>query len=462
MTVRNGDIDEFNVDFYASENPLDSSVKRMDAFFKAFEQNVGEFRPDKVVRYGKKAQPYSRGAAMRLLRPKLTKSEIGLRGFHLSLYKSDGDELSCSLWFGTKASPSRFHFYLTAKPFSYFQEPERCEERSHRMVSLLKTLAEHYPPTYAIAHSNTDLLFCLYEEASYQKRWSLPSSPTQVEEVFWLNILGKQLVDSIGRERVLSTPAERVEELRGGSVLLLTRPTVTDFDSDEARIAQARALVHLNPALKLDAVLATLRERSARLAPIERDWDPDVADVLALIVDSDGLTARRRNTVKFNQFRPPPVSEWFPLVAMPRTDVADVEAELKRYRDNLLSIVAKHFRKYVPDVAALRPESLPMLDYETWRHDHPSFPDYKKNVIDVFITPSLGAYLGELLVQRLGGRWVPRQSLVESYVILGERAWLPFLRAQHALETQQSTLDYSLTQFFNAAKRHLRSLQPSA
>jgi len=66
-----------------------------------------------------------------------------------------------------------------------------------------------------------------------------------------------------------------------------------------------------------------------------------------------------------------------------------------------------------------------------------------------------------VLVDTLGGRWVPRQNLDEAYVALGDRAWLPFLRARHFLQTQQSVLDYSLTKLYREAERHVRSLPSS-
>lgn len=67
--------------------------------------------------------------------------------------------------------------------------------------------------------------------------------------------------------------------------------------------------------------------------------------------------------------------------------------------------------------------------------------------------PAAGAYLGEILVTHLGGRWVPRRDLAESQVVVGSKAWLPFLRARHRLHDRQSILDHSLTQFYRVAAR---------
>ncbi|AKQ68232.1 hypothetical protein A176_005144 [Myxococcus hansupus] len=59
-----------------------------------------------------------------------------------------------------------------------------------------------------------------------------------------------------------------------------------------------------------------------------------------------------------------------------------------------------------------------------------------------------------MLVRRLGGTWVPRQKVEESQVRVGNRIWLPCLRARRYMQPRQSLLDYSLTQFFKEAERY--------
>ncbi|WNG36092.1 hypothetical protein F0U61_22285 [Archangium violaceum] len=52
------------------------------------------------------------------------------------------------------------------------------------------------------------------------------------------------------------------------------------------------------------------------------------------------------------------------------------------------------------------------------------------------------------------GQWIPRQKLEEAQVLVGNRVWLPFLRAQSYMTSRQALLDYSLTQLYRAAERH--------
>ncbi|QSQ18594.1 hypothetical protein [Myxococcus landrumensis] len=46
------------------------------------------------------------------------------------------------------------------------------------------------------------------------------------------------------------------------------------------------------------------------------------------------------------------------------------------------------------------------------------------------------------------------EKMEESQVRIGERAWLPFLRARRYMHSRQSLLEYSLTQYFKEAERY--------
>jgi hypothetical protein len=266
----------------------------------------------------------------------------------------------------------------------------------------------------------------------------------------WLNVYGPQLVEALGRERVLSTPAFLVEELPHGAVLLLTRPTPVDFASEQARLAQARALVHLRPDLKLEDVLSTLHRRSLAFTPIPIQFDPDVADILLQEVDFQGLFLRRQLVEQYNTYHPPAVSEWLPAAHQPWPDVPDVQAALDLYEGTYAEQLLALLHTEVPSVMDRSPESLPLIDWNSW---HGAWgarftPEQRARLI-----PALGAYLGMLLVYPLGGKWMPRRNLDEAAVVVGDRAWLPFLRARHYLQGRDAPLDYSLTQLFREARR---------
>jgi hypothetical protein len=285
-----------------------------------------------------------------------------------------------------------------------------------------------------------------------QKRYEEPKPIP--EDAYWLNVFGPRLVEQLGHERMRALPAAHKEELPGGAVLWLTRPTPADFDSEEARQAQARALVHLHPELKLEDTLAALRERSLLFAPLPLQFDEDVADVLSWEVEARGLEQRRKLVERFNAYHPPPVSEWLPAAQAPTPDVADVRQAIDtyegQYAEQLIALLAKD----VPTVLDGTVDALPRVDYHLWHKGWGRrLPDEEKEIFGA----SLGAWLGMFLVHTLGGRWVPRRALDEAAVVVGDRAWLPFLRARHSLQGREAPLDFSCTQLFRLAQRLARA-----
>jgi hypothetical protein len=274
----------------------------------------------------------------------------------------------------------------------------------------------------------------------------------KIYELSWLNIFGPKLVETVGHERMLSTPAHRVEELPNGAVLLVTWPIAADFASDEARQAQARAHVHLRPDLDYDTVLRTLRERSAALVPVEPRFHPDLAPLLSRMVDDvHHLSERQRTIARFNAWQPPEPDEWLPASAALPSDVEDTQRALEHYGHLAERLVAL-LHSEVPSVFKETPESLTDADFYFW---HEEFPRTRlREVIDAQGVPAVGAYLGEVLVRNLGGRWIPRRNLMEAQVLVGDRVWLPMLRAQRYMASRESLLDHSLTYLYRVAERH--------
>jgi hypothetical protein len=78
----------------------------------------------------------------------------------------------------------------------------------------------------------------------------------------------------------------------------------------------------------------------------------------------------------------------------------------------------------------------------------------QRHNIDARAVPAVGGYLGQVLVRHLGGEWIPRKKQEEAQVRIGDRVWLPFLRAHRYMRSRQALLDYSLTQFYREAERH--------
>jgi hypothetical protein len=428
--------DTLDAALFMPENPLAAGPEGVEPVLAAIDAHAAGLAPDRIG--GKSPADYSHAAYKRLVARLRGQSKVVL-----NLLRSADPEALYQMSF-VERGPIRFWLRLIA-PFDYFGQAGSAGERGRELVALIRALAAAGRPAYGYAHSKGDLML------GRDPHTSDPFAPADVYEVYWLNVYGEELVERIGRGRVLSTPAAHLEELPGGGVLLLTRPTPADYASEEAREAQARALAHLRDDVSFEEALTRLRARSAMLAPVERDWDPDIADLLALTLDSVSYSERQQATARLNAYRPPEVAEWRPLAELLPANVEDPAEEVARYSDLYAEQLAALLHKDVPEVSEGDPESLPRIDYHFWHFDYPG--TFRREDIDEDLVPAVGAYLGEVMVRHLGGRWVPRRNLDEAQVVVGDRAWLPFLRARRYLRDKQSALDFSLTKLYRAAER---------
>jgi hypothetical protein len=429
--------DELLLSFKGAHDPRAALDRELEPFLRALETYAAGWVPEVVK--GKRYRKYSRASVLRSLDERRDESGTGI-----GLYRTKPPALAGSLWLGPG---TWFDAFMLLKPLSFFAAEDRCRD----VVDVFRAWAAHYAVTHA--HAMSEAESDLSNAPKYgrdQETW-LRNGFDKVYDLPWLTILEPKLVESVGRQRVLSTPAHRVEELSNGAVLIVTWPIAAEFAKDEARQAQARAFVHLRPDLDYDTALRTLRERSAKLVPVEPHFHPDVAPFLWRIVDFGSIAKRQTKIAEFNAYRPPEPEEWLPADAAPLSDVTDRLAALEHY-----AFLAVHMgaivRSKVPSVFKVTPESLTDLDFFFW---HQSFPEFfDRQNIDEMAVPAIGAYLGEVLVRNLGGEWVPRKKLEESQVRVGNRVWLPFVRAWRYLRSNQSLLDYSLTQFYREAERH--------
>ncbi|NOJ83432.1 hypothetical protein [Myxococcus xanthus] len=431
-------VDSLHFAFTGAYDPRNGLENELAPFLDALEQCAGGWMPS-IVKTSRKRK-YSREAVWRALEER--RADYGTI---IGLFRSENPSLSLVLHLVPMDEQASLSIDLSIQPLSFFSKVEV----SRSFIDAARAWASRYPSDYASAHSLADLGLTASPSFGRDDATWKRDGFDKIYELSWLNIFGPKLVESVGRERMLSTPAHLVEELPNGSILLVLWPTAAEFASEEARVVQARAHVHLRPDLDFDAVLRTLRERSAALVPVEPRFHPDVAPFLSRLPDEFAISERQRKIAELNAFRPPVPEEWLP-VAHP-SDVANPERVLESYGDLSEGLVAALHTK-VPSIMDETAESLTDLDFYFWQENFPE--RYTRELIDSHTAPALGVYLGEVLVRRLGGTWVLRQKVEESQVRVGKRVWLPFLRARRYMQSRQSLLDYSLTQFFNEAERY--------
>ncbi|MFL5346052.1 MAG: hypothetical protein ACJ8AT_14780, partial [Hyalangium sp.] len=262
--------DELWVALYFAANPVASSDTGLEAVLEVIEHEAGLLMPEQVA--GKRRYRYTRRRAHEELARNTSQDYSWLL-----LERNTKPEVLWHLSFGGNGPGLYLRF--TSSPLSFFRQDEAAEARCQQVVRVVRALCQRLGPVdYGFAHSRADELL------GSDPHKSKPSAPPGAYEAYWLNVYGKQLVDSLGRQRVLTLPAQSVEPLPCGGVLWLSRPTVADFDSPEARRAQARCLVHLRPELRLEEVERTLLERSLAFQPLEERFDPDIADLIELIL----------------------------------------------------------------------------------------------------------------------------------------------------------------------------------
>ncbi|WP_375767831.1 hypothetical protein NR798_40115 [Archangium gephyra] len=432
--------DRLRLTFDGTFDPQAARERELEPFLQALEEHAGEWMPDVVE--GKRQRKYSRAALWKALEER--ESE---RYTHCGLYRTKWPALDMSLWLRLPPRPPELDITVNVKPLSFFAEEERCRH----FVELVRVWASRYPVSHAVAHSSDDKNLAGFPDFGRDKETWYRDGFDKIYEVCWLNVFGPKLVESVGRERMLSTPAHRVEELPNGCVLLVTWPTAADFASEEARLAQARAHAHLRPDLDFDTLLRTLRERSATLAPVEPRFHPDLAPLLSRVVDRAASYERQRRIAELNAWQPPEPEEWRPASSALPPDVDNPGRALEIY-----STLAEHLvallHTQVPSVFEQTPESLTDVDFYFWREDFPK--SRLRENIEAHAVPAIGAYLGEVLVRTLGGRWIPRQKLDETQVLVGNRVWFPFIRAHRYMRSCQALLDFSLTQLYRVAERH--------
>ncbi|WP_043429245.1 hypothetical protein [Cystobacter fuscus] len=432
--------DSIWLDFAGDVDPHAARESELKPFLQALEEYADGWMPNVVK--GKRKRKYSRASFWQAL-------EEGHDGnsSDLGLYRTEWPALDGYFGLRHPPRPPQLEVLINVKPLSFFAEAERCR----KFVEMVRVWACRYPVAHASAHSSDDSNLADAPSFGRDDETRRRDGFDKIYEVFWLNVFGPKLVQSIGRERVLSTPAWRVEELPNGCVLLVTWPTAADFASDEARLAQARAHAHLRPDLDFDTVLRTLRERSALLAPVEPRFHPDLAPLLSRVVDDVASYERQRKIAGFNAWQPPEPEEWAPATSTLPSDVDDPEAAREHY-DTLAEHLVALLHTKAPSVFEATPESLTDADFHFWHEDFPT--RHLPEAIERYAIPAVGAYLGEVLVRHLGGQWIPRRKLEEAQVLVGSRVWFPFVRARHYMRSRQSILDHSLTWLYRVAERH--------
>jgi hypothetical protein len=430
--------DMLELRIFAGRNPIADSVSGIGPILRSIHECSGDLRPDQFT-VGKKKGKFS---------PETV--EKSLSGYRwtgqalITLTREADPPVEYALHILSPGWDVEFWMEMSV-PLSHFIQAASASERVEKAVRFVRSLTEVLDLRYGLCHDGNDL------ELSTDATFHSPGAPKRIYEMYWLNLYGRDIVNAIGRERLFSTPCYRMDQLPSGGAVLLTQPTPADCTSRIAREAQARAMAHLRNDISYDACLAQLLSRSASLRPVVPSFDPDVREFLELTLPNFGPAERSKWISELNQYHPPPVRELLSISERLEPDVQDIEETIATYGDLHAEKLVALLHKQIASVAKHDPKVLPELDYHFWNLNYPE--SFRREDIEGDLVPAIGAYVGDLLVIHLGGKWLPRRKLDESQVVLGDRTFLPFLRARHYMQSRQSVIDYSLSQFYRTANR---------
>src|SRR4051812_15712060 len=164
------------------------------------------------VTHGKRRRKYSRAAVWKAL----AERHDGRR-MALELHRTNAPAPDVTLWLGPHP---RLHAVVGVKPLSFFAG----EEPSRPLVELVRAWATRYPVKEAQAMSTAEYELSGAQKYGRDQETWLRNGFDKVYDLPWLTVLGPKLVEDVGRQRVLSPPADRVEELPHGAVLIVTWP----------------------------------------------------------------------------------------------------------------------------------------------------------------------------------------------------------------------------------------------
>jgi hypothetical protein len=339
-------------------------------------------------------------------------------------------------WRPSPAAPRSPVRLYARMPMSVF---DNDREAGRRVIDYVRQSAVLIP-SYGWIHPFEDR--ALADEPHFAN----PGADDRVREVFWVTVLGTEMVEQLGRDRVLSAPA-KVEDA-GGALLLITSASPADALSEPARECQARVLAHLVDGIDFTTQRAALLRRSELLAPVQRDWDADLVELLEYVLLWEQPEAVRAKALELNSFRAAEVERW-PSAESPPV-ASDAAAELASYEQLAESFVmGLHHR--ITGLQDDAPACLIALDKHFWYEDYSRRRD--KPSFDSHLVPGLGAFVGQVLVNDLGGRWQPSRVRSEARVVVGRYAYAPFARAERYLKSKQAVLEHAMSKLYRVAER---------
>lgn len=152
----------------------------------------------------------------------------------LRITLTNNDKEEKDVIFGFTIDFARFSTVVSFQvTHSYFSNHEKLL----KFLSIAENICNIIRPMYGEIHDLEDSneLLC---DNTYRVHECLPG-------VYWYNYFGKYYIEKIGKDKLLSSPASKIEELGNGDIIVYTSDNPFDYSSPTSRKSQKKLRKYL-------------------------------------------------------------------------------------------------------------------------------------------------------------------------------------------------------------------------
>lgn len=152
-------------------------------------------------------------------------------------------KLAVQMGYGASGGYNTVHIWVEEDYFTLQSQVENFLKLSIKIYSLLS-------PEYGSIHQTSDKIELSTIQDPVYGKTVLPTDLRKgLPGIYWANYFGPQLVERIGKKKLLSIPVESVMELVDGGVLIITSPSPLEPSSEANRARQMAAREYIGEEL---------------------------------------------------------------------------------------------------------------------------------------------------------------------------------------------------------------------
>jgi len=271
---------------------------------------------------------------------------------------------------------------------------------SGRVASFLDlslALYDLLQPAYGAIHNVEDKL---ETRTVMDPKYGRTVIPTNLKKglpgIYWANFLGPEYVAMLSRERLMSAPCFRIQDLPDGGMLILTSQTPLDPSSPDNRDAQRKVRQYLGEDIFYPSEVTSMRVPEFRFSS-----SPSSADQGVLIVSKSDLEKKRANSQNF-------IENAQDLATLLREELAEQGVDLDQSLNSLHAL-----------------DQVLLQKRET------------REALDEFSASMYAAYAGEVAIRAFNGNWVVEETTGEVALQIKDNRVFPVVRVFKFWESEE-------------------------